>query len=188
VLIIGASGGIGTAFLQLGGLAGLKMYGLASRSKHAALARYGATLIDYHTEDFVSVVRREEPAGLNAVFDGIGGDYLPRGFPLLRRGGVWVTYANPGSRAGMARLLGQFIRRKLAPYGRKMALYGTGLSNFDRRPFLEDWAALFELLGEGKIKPLIAARFPFLDAARANALLESGEVAGNIVLLAPELR
>ena len=48
VLIIGASGGVGTALLQLGRLSSLKMYGLASRNKHKALTDYGATLIDYH--------------------------------------------------------------------------------------------------------------------------------------------
>lgn len=49
VLIVGASGGVGTAFLQLGKLAHLKMYGLASPSKHKALAEYGAFPIDYRT-------------------------------------------------------------------------------------------------------------------------------------------
>src|SRR5512143_837675 len=53
VLIIGASGGVGTAFLQLGQLAQLKMYGLASRRKHGALAELGAIPVDYHTLDFV---------------------------------------------------------------------------------------------------------------------------------------
>jgi hypothetical protein len=55
------------------------------------------------------------------------------------------------------------------------------------RPFLEDWAALFRLLEEGKIKPVIAKKFPILEAAQANALLESGQVIGNVVLVAPEL-
>jgi NADPH:quinone reductase-like Zn-dependent oxidoreductase len=49
----------------------------------------------------------------------------------------------------------------------------------------EDWAALFRLLEEGKIKPIIAETFPLLEASKANALLESGQVTGNIVLLAP---
>src|SRR5512139_1160412 len=40
ILIVGASGGIGTAYLQLGSLAGLRMYGLASKSKHSILAEY----------------------------------------------------------------------------------------------------------------------------------------------------
>ncbi len=186
-LVIGASGGIGTAFLQLGRLAGLTLYGLASGSKHAALADYGARLIDYRTQDFVSVIRQLEPGGLDAVFDGIGGEYLRRGFSLLKRGGVWVGYANPRSLSGMFQLLGRVLWLNALPNGRAVKLYGTGASFIDRRPFLEDWAALFRLLAEGEIAPVIAARFPLLEAAQANALLESGRVTGNLVLLAPEL-
>ena len=55
-LIIGASGGGGTALLQLGQLAGLKMYAIASQSKHAVLSEYGTVPIDYHTQDFVTVI------------------------------------------------------------------------------------------------------------------------------------
>jgi NADPH:quinone reductase-like Zn-dependent oxidoreductase len=47
--------------------------------------------------------------------------------------------------------------------------------------------ALFKLLEEGKIKPIVMKKFPILEAAKANELLESGTVIGNIVLLAPEL-
>ncbi len=185
-LIIGASGGIGTALLQLGRLAGLKMYGLASRSKHAILAEYGAIPIDYRTEDFVQIIRHVEPSGLDAVFDGIGGDYLTHGFSLLKRGGVWVSYANPHSLLGLVRLLGRLLWGNLLLNSRKVVLYGTGASYVDRRPFLQDWATLFELLRTGKIKPIIAARFPLLAANQANALLESSQIIGNIVLLAPQ--
>jgi NADPH:quinone reductase-like Zn-dependent oxidoreductase len=52
---------------------------------------------------------------------------------------------------------------------------------------MEDWATLFKLLEEGKIKPVIMKKFPVLEAAQANALLESGQVVGNLVLLALEL-
>ena len=72
VLIIGASGGVGTAFLQLGKLANLTMYGIASRSKHSALTELGAIPIDYHTQDFVEVIRQAEPDGLDFVFNGMG--------------------------------------------------------------------------------------------------------------------
>ena len=46
---------------------------------------------------------------------------------------------------------------------------------------------LFELLEEGKLKPIISMKFPILEAAKANELLESGKINGKIVLLAPEL-
>ncbi len=65
MLIIGASGGVGTAFLQLGQLANLTMYGIASKSKHHILTEYGATPIDYHTQDFVEIIRQAEPDGLD---------------------------------------------------------------------------------------------------------------------------
>jgi NADPH:quinone reductase-like Zn-dependent oxidoreductase len=188
VLIIGASGGCGTAFLQLGRLAGLTMYGTASKSKHAILTEYGATPIDYHTEDFVQVIRGAEPGGLDAVFDGVGGDYAQRAFPLLRRGGVLVGYGNPLSRRGLLRVVARMLVLNLLPNGKRVKLYGSsGAVLFNRKPYLEDWAVLFRLLQEGKIRPVISGEFPLLEAARANALLESGQVVGNLVLVAPEL-
>jgi NADPH:quinone reductase-like Zn-dependent oxidoreductase len=189
VLIIGASGGIGTAFLDLGRLANLTMYGIASKSKHSILAEYGATPIDYRTQDFVEVIRRAEPGGLDAIFDGVGGDYLERAFPLLRRGGVLVEYGNPLSVRSLLRVLAKTLVLDLLPNGRTVKLYGaTGFMLFNRKPFLEDWAVLFRLLQEGKIRPVISGVFPLLEAARANALLESGQVVGNLVLVAPELQ
>ncbi len=187
VLIIGASGGIGTALLQLGQLAQLKMYALASKSKHAVLCEYGATPIDYHTEDFVAIIRRAEPGGLDAILDGVGGDYFQRGFSVVRRGGVLVGFANPLSFSGMLRLFGRLILYNLWPNGKSAQYYGTSASRFNRRPFLEDWAALFQLLNDGKIKPVIMQKFPILEAAKANALLESGNVVGNLVLQTPDL-
>lgn len=188
VLIIGASGGVGTALLELGRLAHLKMYGIASKSKHPALANYGATLIDYRREDFVEVIRRAEPDGLDAIFDGVSGDYVERAFPLLCRGGVLVEYGNPLSRRGLLRALATILVLNLLPNGRTIKLYGaSGFLAFNRKPFLEDWAVLFRLLQEGKIRPVISGEFPLLEAARANALLESGQVVGNLVLVAPEL-
>jgi NADPH:quinone reductase-like Zn-dependent oxidoreductase len=183
VLIIGASGGIGTAFLQLGKLANLTMYGLASKSKHEVLSDYGAMPIDYRSQDFLEVIRETEPGGLDAIFDGVGGDYIRRSFSLLKPGGTYVGYCNPQSLSGMFRYLGLVLWLNLLPNGRSAKLYGTGISRFNRQPFLDDWATLFNLLEAGKIKPIIAAKYPILEAAEANQQLESGEVTGNIVLL-----
>jgi NADPH:quinone reductase-like Zn-dependent oxidoreductase len=187
VLIIGASGGIGTAFLQLGKLAALKMYGVASKSKHHILEEYGATSIDYRTQDFVEVIRQLEPDGLDAVFDGMAGDSFKRGFSLLGRGGTLVGYGNPMSYGATLQILGQVALFSLLPNGKSAKYYSTGVSRINRSIFLEDWAILFRMLEEGKIKPIIAEKFPILEARKANELLESGQVVGNIVLVAPEL-
>lgn len=183
-LLIGASGGVGTAFLQLGRLVGLKMYGLASPSKHATLAQHGAIPIDYHTQDFVKVIRKAEPAGIDFVFNGMGEEYFERGLAVLKRGGVFVHYGGPQSLSRFFLLMFKFILYNLLPNGKAIKGYGThrlGVSLFK-----EDWNVLFRLLAEEKIKPVIAAKFPILDAVKAYSLLESGQVAGNIVLLAQE--
>lgn len=189
-LIIGASGGIGTALMQLGQLAGLKMYGLASRSKHSFLTECGAIPIDYHTLDFVDFVRDAEPDGIDVVMDGMSQPATIRGgLSLLRRGGRMVSYGDPGSLSNLLRMLGTFAAVNLAPNGKSYKLYGTStyfLGN--RRTFLEDWATLFEMLAKGLIKPVIAKTFPITEAGSANQLLESGRVTGNVVLVSQELQ
>jgi NADPH:quinone reductase-like Zn-dependent oxidoreductase len=117
----------------------------------------------------------------------MSGDYFSRSYSLLRRGGKLVGYGNPQSTSGMLKFLGQIVLFSLLPDGKSARSYSTGLSRFDWRPFLEDWKKLFTLLEEGKINPVITARFPIMEASKANALLESGQVIGNIVLVAPEL-
>jgi NADPH2:quinone reductase len=112
----------------------------------------------------------------------MGDEYFKQGVSVLRRGGTWVGYGNPLSISRTLNLLGQVFLFNLLPNGKTSKYYGTGASRFNRRPFLEDWATLFKLMEGGKIKPVIYKKFPLLEAAQANALLESGEVIGNIVL------
>ena len=72
--------------------------------------------------------------------------------------------------------------------GKSAAFYGiTSLYRQDKRPFFEDVQALFGLLEQGKLRPAITQKLPILEAAKANELLETGKVSGQIVLLAPEL-
>jgi NADPH:quinone reductase-like Zn-dependent oxidoreductase len=185
VLIIGASGGVGTAFLQLGRLANLKMYGIASGRKHSTLTELGAVPIDYHTQDFVEVIRQAEPNGIDFVFNGMGEEYIERGLAVLRRGGALVFYGGPQSFSRLLLLLANLALFSLLPNGKAIKGYGT--HRVDISLLKEDWLALFKLLEEGQIKPIIAERFPILEAAKANELLESGKVIGNVVLVAPEL-
>jgi NADPH:quinone reductase-like Zn-dependent oxidoreductase len=185
VLIIGASGGVGTAFLQLGRLAGLKMYGLASPSKHHILSEYGAMSIDYHSQDFVEVIRQGEPGGIDYVFNGMGEETFERGLAVLRRGGVLVSYGAPQSLAHFGLLVAKLLLYNLLPNGKRIEGYGTHRLGVDL--FKQDWTLLFKLLEEGKIKPIVAGKYPLLEAVKAYELLENGQVTGNLVLLAPEL-
>jgi NADPH:quinone reductase-like Zn-dependent oxidoreductase len=181
VLIVGASGGCGTAFLQLGALAGLKMYGLASPGKHNILREYGAVPIDYHTQDFVDVIGEAEPEGIDFVFNGMGEEYVRRGMAVLKRGGVLVQYGAPQTKSGFYSFLAQFLYYNLLPNGKRIKGYGT--HRFGVELFAEDWGALFKLLEAGQIKPVIARCFSLKDIVAANKLMESGQVTGNVVVL-----
>lgn len=184
VLVIGASGGVGTAFLQLGRLAGLKMYGLASTAKHGILRQWGAIPIDYRSQDFTEVIHQAEPQGLDFVFNGMGPETFERSLAVLRTGGMLVSYGAPTSFADFLRFLVKFLGYNLLPNGKKIAGYGThreGVAGFK-----EDWTTLFELLATGQIQPVIEQKLPLSAAVQANELLESGQVTGNLVLLATE--
>jgi NADPH:quinone reductase-like Zn-dependent oxidoreductase len=188
-LIIGASGGVGSALLELGQLTGLKMYGVASRSKQELICRYGATPIDYRTQDFAAVMRQAEPEGIDVVLDGMMTIETVRGgLSLLRHGGRQVSFGEPAGFAVLFRILGMMLATKLFSRDKSFQLYGTSTYTvIDKSPYLKDWITLFQWLAAGKIRPVIMQRFPILEAARANAMLESGAVAGNVVLVSPEL-
>ena len=88
--------GIGTALLQLGKMAGLKMYGLASKSKQHILTQYGAMPIDYRGQNFVEVICQAEPDGIDVVLDGLMRvDYIRAALPLLQRSGRLVSFGEP---------------------------------------------------------------------------------------------
>jgi len=184
VLIVGASGGVGTAFLQLGKLAGLKMYGLASAKKHVLLEGYGAIPIDYKTQDFVDVLKKAEPAGIDYVFNGMGEDTIERGLAVLRRGGCFVHYGGPRSTARFFVFLAKFFWYNLLPNRKSIKGYGTHRGAVDS--FKEDWQVLFKLLEEGKIKPVIDRILPIKEAIKANQIFESGDFTGHIVLVASD--
>jgi NADPH:quinone reductase-like Zn-dependent oxidoreductase len=188
VLINGASGGMGTALLELGKLAGVKMYGTASQNKRAVLIKFGAIPIDYRTQDFVEVIHNLDPDGLDYVFEGMGGADGDRALSVLRRGGKLVAYAAPVGFSSILKDALKLARVNWFSRNKSAAFYGiTALYLRDKKPFMEDLPLLLNLLAKGQIQPIIAAKVPLLEARKANEMLESGQVTGNLVLLSPEL-
>lgn len=181
-LVIGASGGVGTALLDLARHAGLRTYGTASPAKHPVVASLGATPVDYHDTDLVATIRAAEPAGLDFVFNGMGPEYLAPGLALLHGGGRLVAYGAPQSLPDLARLLGRLVATNALPNGKTITGYGTHRQGVDT--FKQDWATLFGLLRDGHIHPVIHTTYPLTDAVRAYEVLESGTVVGTIVLIA----
>src|SRR5215207_5059119 len=92
VLVHGAAGRVGTAVLELGALAGLRLYGTCSARDRAAVERLGAVAIDYQNEDFVARVRELPGKGVDVVLDSLGGPLSLRSFRALRPGGRLVVF------------------------------------------------------------------------------------------------
>jgi NADPH2:quinone reductase len=200
VLIHGAAGGVGSALLQLGRLAGLTMYGTCSSRGAAAVSDLGAMPIDYQMQDFVEEIYRLTGDGFDVVFDGIGGTHIWRSRKALRRGGRVVAYGLTGSlrggRLASGRSGGRHRFRALAIFGvtiaggwllpgrKRVVPYSIQwLKRAKPALFRQDLITLFDLLREQKIKPLIAQRLPLAEARRAHELLGQGGVTGKIVLL-----
>lgn len=201
VLIHGAAGGVGSALLQLGRLAGLEMYGTCSAQGAAAVAELGAIPIDYQHQDFVAEIHRLTGEGVDVVFDGIGGTHIWRSRKALRRGGKVVAFGLTGKlqggRLASGRSGGRHRFRPVAIFGlyiaggrllpgrKRVVPYSIQwLKRIKPAMFREDLAALFELLQQHKIKPLVAQCFPLAEARRAQELLGKGNVIGKIVLVA----
>ena len=200
VLIHGAAGGVGSALLQLGRLAGLEMYGTCSSRGASAVSDLGGIPIDYQDQDFVTEIHRLMSEGVDVVFDGIGGTHIWRSRKALRPGGRVVAYGLTsslrGGRLASGRSGGRHRYRAILIFG----LYIAGGWLFPGRKrvvpysiqtlkrlkpalFRQDLIALFELLQKQEIKPLVARRFPLAEARHAHELLGKGGVTGKIVLV-----
>jgi NADPH2:quinone reductase len=159
----------------------------------------GGIAIDYKNADFVKEVHRLTPDGVDAAFDGIGGDNLWRSRDALREGGRVVTYGFQGKMRGgrmvarsegrhpfrEAAELGRFILRNWFKPGRKSMVPYSIQWMMRLKPawFRHDLLTLLDLLKQDKIKPLIAQRLPLEEARRAHEMLGEGGVLGKIVLL-----
>lgn len=186
VLVQGATGGVGSALLELGRLADVEMYGTASSARHETVAALGATPIDYRAEDVVDRVRDLSGVGVDVVFDPIGGGgQLMRSYRTLRKGGRLVWFGVAATKAKGLRVIPASLATRtllaLIPDGRSVPLTGDLWKDGDwyRRTLGE----LLDLLAAGEIDPLVAARVPLTEAARAHELLERGGSVGKIVLV-----
>jgi len=190
VLIHGAAGGVGTAALELGRLAGIEMWGTASSGKHDLVRSLGGMPIDYKSEDFVTFVRRATGDGVDLVLDPVGWTYFRRSFGALRPGGKLIGYGISAAvthRASLLIGLGSFALLGLLPLtSRSKAAEWFNITMLKKKHkdwFREDLGKLMQMLAEKKIHPLVAERLPLKDAVRAHQLLESAAVVGKIVLL-----
>jgi NADPH:quinone reductase len=194
VLVHGAAGRVGTAVLELGAVAGLRMYGTCSARDRAAVERLGAIAIDYQSEDFLARLRDLPGKGVDVVLDGLGGALSLRSFRALRPGGRLVVFGRyatiahgrknwPAVIQWYAATASVALWGLLSPHRRVLSYRVQKLRIHHQDWFREDFRALLELLRRGEIHPVVAERLPLSDARRAHELLERSAAKGKIVLV-----
>ena len=173
------------------------MYGTCSSRGASAVSDLGGIPIDYQNQDFVKEIHRLTSDGVDVVFDSIGGTHIWRSRKALRRGGKVVAYGLTSSLRGGRLAAGRRHRYHgiaifalyiaggwLLPGRKRVVPYSIQwLKRLRPALFRQDLIALFDLLQQKRIKPLIAQRFPLPQARQAQELLGKGGVIGKIVLV-----
>jgi NADPH:quinone reductase-like Zn-dependent oxidoreductase len=199
ILVVGASGTVGTALLDLARHFGLNAIGTCSAKNVPVVERYGATAIDYRTVDFAAAVHRLTAnreggkSGVELAFDAIGGSHFKRSFACLAPDGMLIGYGSHTMAVGAEGLAAAGLglaRIKLwgalgSVFGGRRAAFYSVTARRAKRPgeFLSDMAALFGLLKQGAIHPVVIDRLPLSAARDVHVRIDGGGLGGKIVLL-----
>jgi NADPH:quinone reductase-like Zn-dependent oxidoreductase len=201
VLVLGASGGVGSILVQLARHAGVRVIGTAGPRHHEALRELGVEPIDYRDPDLTARVRGMAPDGVDAVFDHLAGKSITISHRLLTRTGTLVSYSIASKLDDTTPVLLSFLQllAKLAfwnylPTRRHASFYdvwaGAGKPDSAKREAFRarirtDLTHIFGLLRDGVLTAKIAARYPLTEAAAAMRLAESSgrTTLGKIILM-----
>lgn len=183
VYVAAASGGIGSALIQLARAAGLEIVaGVGSEAKAEAVAQLGADhVVVTASGPVVEAIRAATGGrGVDLVLDPIGGETLASMFGALSPFGLVVSYGRLAGRKQADLYEAMFRHQTLNPAFRLFTMHAFDGDSAVRREALR---RLLSMLAAKSITPPIAARFPLAQAAEAHALMESRTIVGNIVLL-----
>jgi NADPH:quinone reductase len=181
LLVHGGSSGIGTVAIQLAKAFGARVITTAGTAEKCdACRRLGADLaINYKIEDFVAMTKSATAgAGADVILDMVGGDYIERNYEAAAVEGRIVQIAFQGSPRATVDFRRIMLKR----------LHHTGSTLRSRS--LADKASIAQavernvwpLIAAGKVRPVIDAIFPFREAAKAHARMESSIHIGKIML------
>ncbi|MEM7322164.1 MAG: medium chain dehydrogenase/reductase family protein [Actinomycetota bacterium] len=190
VLIHGGGGAVGSALIQLGSLVDLEMYATGSAAKQDHIADLGATPIDYTRDDFVERIAELTGDGVDAVFDGVSLANANRSYRTLRTRGTLAIYGASNVDIGSGRGKAQSAlgaARLALRWVTTPRRHITGYSIRSLRTKYPDWfhqdlTALFELVAEGRIRPVIDTRIDLDEIRSAHELIERASPRGRIVI------
>ncbi len=181
LLVLGASGGVGLAAVELGKLMGAHVIAAASTDAKLAVCReHGAeSVINYETENLKDRVRElTNGRGADVIYDPVGGNYSETALRSIARNGRYLVigFAN-----------GEIPRIPLnLPLLKECAIVGVFWGEFMKKEPKANAAnirQLFAWLASGELRPHIFARYPLARVPEALAALLERQVSGKVVIL-----
>lgn len=164
LLVIGATGGVGSYAVQIAAARGARVVATASAADADYIRGLGAQeVIDFETEDTIEAARRIVPEGFDAILDVVSDQaQLERVAGLARKGGRLLTTLWADVDA--------------------LAEQGVTAHNFLNHPMPEHFTKLAEMVEAGDLQIHIQQAFPLEDAVEALRLSEQQQVRGKLVL------
>ncbi len=171
VLVVGASGGVNTASIQIARLAGARVLVVGSGPAKLALAEsLGAEVLIDRTQDEnwpKTVQSLTNRRGADIVVDNVGTTF-PLSFRAAARGGRVLTVGNTGG--------AQFEIDNRFVFSKHLSILGSSMGT------RADFATVMGLVFSGKLQPVLDRSFPLQQAAAAQERLEQNEQMGKIIL------
>lgn len=188
LLVHGGASGIGTHAIQVATALGNRVAVTAgSRSKLDLCQELGAdTLISYRDEDFVARVNNAtDGRGADVILDIMGAAYLDRNLDALAADGRLVIIGMQGGIKGELNIA-KAVGKRLHVIG--TSLRGRPVEGPNGKRAIVDAvvASVWPMIGDGRVRPIIGARFPITEAAEAHRVLSSGETFGKVLLTVSE--
>ncbi|MFG3507801.1 zinc-binding dehydrogenase [Streptomyces sp. NPDC047821] len=177
VLIVGASGGMGTVLVQLARAAGARVGGTVRGERKAALVReLGAdAVVDTAAPNWVGRAREAlGPAGADVVLDGVGGQVGLAAFALVADGGRFSAHGAP---------TGDFTRVDTAEAERRgVRVLGIGDVQLSEADHARLAGRALDAAAAGLVRPVVGGTFPLERAAQAHAAIEDRSLLGKVVV------
>ncbi len=181
LLVQGGASGIGVTAIQMARALGHRVFVTAgSPEKCFACGKLGAErAINYHTEDFVEVVKQLTSGnGVDVILDMVAGDYVPRELKCLADDGRLSIIALLGGNKAEVDLR-EILQRRLTITASTLRPRSVEFKSAVAAALREK---VWPLMEAGKIRPMIFKVFPLANAGAAHALMESGAHIGKIML------
>jgi putative PIG3 family NAD(P)H quinone oxidoreductase len=182
LLVHGGASGIGTHAIQVAKALGVRVAVTAGSPAKLELAReLGADIgINYRDEDFVAKLH-EQTGGADVILDIMGAAYLDRNVDAMAPDGRLVIIGFQGGTTAELNL-GKLLAKRghvIATALRARPVDGKG----GKGPIVKEVVAnVWPMIADGRVRPVIGAVFPVEEVADAHELLQSGDVAGKVIL------